>query len=107
MTDHKLLELAAKAAGMPNPWDANDVFTAWIYGPEGLEAECGHWWDPAADDGDSRRLQVAVGLSLSPCVGGWLAGHPEKKISGYDSIVGECPRRVVLIAAAEIGRAMP
>ena len=62
------LELVAKAAGMEIGFDAYG--TPYIVG-------VGDEWLPCSDPGDSRRLQVALGIGLmrSRGNGGWLANH--------------------------------
>lgn len=49
----RLLELAAKAAGLRIKRKENDYFIVWIDD----EPMC---WSPFRDDGDSRRLEVAL-----------------------------------------------
>lgn len=59
MNDKELLELAAKAAGMPRPVDDNGVWSTWVGTPEN-----GHWWDPLTDDGDAFRLAVRLEMVI-------------------------------------------
>ena len=110
MNDRELLELAARAAGMPPPYDANDVFTAWIPGKD-PHSEYGHWWDPLNDDGDALRLAVKLKLDIEfdgsmvnvnyVSSEGWLR-FVDESIETEDGV-----RRAIVSAAAEIGRDMP
>jgi hypothetical protein len=56
MTDRKLLELAAKAAGIDLQWD--DSGTAWKKWPS-------FKWNPLTDDGDALRLGVKLEISIA------------------------------------------
>lgn len=108
MTDRELLELAAKAAGMPPPVDSNGVWSAWVGTPEN-----GHWWDPLTDDGDALRLAVKLHLHVDvhgpECVTVWA--FDGEHATGFDEDCGEdaCSdvRRAIVRAAAEIGRSLP
>lgn len=119
MSDVELLELAAKAAGMPPPYDANDVFTAWIPGKD-PHSEYGHWWDPINDDGDALRLALSLSFDLvfdcyQPKHGDlhrsafririWAKGWVKEDFDrdGKNAAV----RLAIVRAAAEIGRTMP
>ncbi len=61
MNDRELLELAAKAAGLPHKWNA---FWSGFY----VLREDGSWdrevWNPLADDGDALRLAVKLHLRV-------------------------------------------
>lgn len=113
MNDRELLELAAKAAGMPPPYDSNDVFSAWIPGKD-PHSEYGHWWDPLSDDGDALRLAVKLRMSVDTFCGGCEVGYDDMKGGqGYlkqdDGPEGELDdfelvRRAIVRAAAEMGR---
>jgi hypothetical protein len=78
VTDQKLLELAAKAAGITGAY--NDEYRSfWI-----ADSLCGDedearaarnnlglahgriWWDPLKDDGDALRLAVKLRLQITP-----------------------------------------
>ncbi|WP_323157916.1 hypothetical protein [Pseudomonas fulva] len=59
MSDQQLLELAAKAVGMPSLHDANGIYGAWVG-----DSENGHWWNPLEDDGDALRLAVNLRLQV-------------------------------------------
>jgi len=59
MTDRKLLEKAAKAAGMPHPkW--NEVHNYMMVGLGGDTKE----WNPLTDDGDAMRLAVKLSMRI-------------------------------------------
>lgn len=54
-----MTELAAKAVGYEGVWD--DEWEAFRYEMDGFFEAC---WEPYHDDGDSRRLQLDLGLYL-------------------------------------------
>jgi len=92
MNDRKLLELAAKAAGIDPNWD-------------GL-----YWqWNPLTDDGDALRL--AVKLDIVPRVINRVAFAWRSGVCDIQEQVGNDPqaavRRAITRAAAEIGKGMP
>lgn len=102
-TDHELLELAAKAAGIAVEADGNFAF------PHRL-------WNPLTDDGDALRLAVQLGLVVCVLneIGKTGIYLPAEHIGGkYDELEehGDDPhaatRRAIVRAAAEIGKAMP
>lgn len=108
MTDHELLELAAKAAG----------FIELRYEPDGTPRArnpngVGGVWNPLADDGDALRLTVKLNIHLSPY--GTETGMTEWVIrdvaESFDEDYGTDPcaaaRRAIVRAAADIGRLMP
>ena len=85
MTDHELLELAAKAAGIKA-----------LRSPDGILRDCTNThpamnmyacnpWDPLTDDGDALRLAVKLGLVVDcsrPSAGELFIGsamHPLPK----------------------------
>lgn len=121
MDDKEMLELAAKAIGEKIEWlpvndsleprlfDSNGSFLDWPY------------WNPLTDDGDNRRLEVALHINVNhnhPADNQhWVAAER----SGCEGCYGpvcciedefdECDRAaavrlVVLRAAAEIGKNM-
>lgn len=57
MSDDEMLIFAARAIGMPSPFDSHGVWSAWVGDPE-----TGHWWNPLADGGDA--LSIASKLRL-------------------------------------------
>lgn len=113
MTDHELLELAAKAAGFRRDFQWNCRFLP----SAGGSVLCGNsWtkWNPLEDDGDALRLAEKLGLTI--CMNG------TKSVSAFDEynknvFATECTahagsriqatRRAIVRAAAEIGRQMP
>lgn len=124
MTDRELLELAAKAAGLhvkAERVDAGDTFVGLIIGRKGTREK--EDWNPASDDGDSRRLQVALSIDLrfgvSSNFGPYV--HARTEVRRGDVIdFHECyqwvslhpdanaaVRRAVLEVAAAIGQSMP
>lgn len=111
MTDRELLEMAAKAAGIAGEYRAG----LGICPPE-LSQLHKFWWNPLIDDGDALRLAVSLKMEVYH---GWDGGH-----SAYASVPQEdsrtvfcvephmsdpcaATRRAIVLAAAEIGRAMP
>ncbi len=112
MTDRELLEMAAKAAGLPiksYAVDTDDTFTHLIVGRKFTKEKVA--WNPLNDDGDALRLAVKLGLLV----------HGADSPSTVWCQVGECPnafleaakpdpyaatRRAITRAAAEIGRSM-
>lgn len=123
----RLLELAAKAAGM-NDWRWREASQALAHYNTAMACfYCDHagdaiTWHPADDDGDSRRLQVMFGINLLRTSGGWLAiryehFYPRHKLSDFRPEVrgfaphsadgGKDARMAVLICSAAIGEAMP
>jgi hypothetical protein len=102
MTDRELLELAAKAAGMPAHIDGVGFVMA--HHPS---------WNPLTDDGDALRLAVKLGDTFLVKVG--IFGQLDKTFCHIDSVatrenLGTDPyaatRRAIVRAAAEIGRNM-
>lgn len=93
MTDREQLELAAKAAGR---WDKK--FNCYK-GPMN--------WDPLTDDGDALRLAVELEMTIAfePRRGGWSVGVIVGDEFAWLAWGQDCKRAIVL-AAAEIGRAM-
>ena len=99
--ERELLELAAKAAGKDTVLWPDDV-ADWA-------------WNPRHDDGDSRRLEVALRLwiryrdngTINVCwydEQGFFSGHVTEPL-GCDPC--DTTRLAVLRAAAAIGKAMP
>ena len=109
MTDRELLELAAKAAALPNARiNIGGSAVLYSYAPENGFAQ----WDPLTDDGDALRL--AVKLSLEFCITGTSRGmeftqelavcNEHKEVIQVDPYAAT--RRAIVRAAAEIGRGM-
>lgn len=101
-TDRELLELAAKAASLP---ECGWMGSAFMYVKDDTFTD----WNPLTDDGDALRLAVKLGLLV----------HGTDSPSTVWCQVGECPdafleaakpdpyaatRRAITRAAAEIGR---
>lgn len=104
MNDKELLELAAKACGMPAPWRPDGARGAWVASAD--DEQTGHWWDPLTDDGDRYRLARALGICIDFEDGcAWKRMHNDA-IQFYWG--GECEdeAHAVVRVAAEIGRAM-
>ena len=102
--DKNLLELAAKAAGLP------DYFEGMVSSTKDASL---HVWNPLQNDGDA--LQLAVKLHLSVKI--WAGSSLHKQgvtIVEHDNVVVEflhnsdpytATRRAIVHAAAEIGKA--
>jgi hypothetical protein len=107
ITDRKMLELAAKAAGY-----ATYQFSDYL-GFQILDAGDSRWWNPLTNDGDAFRLAVKLGVdlelhgcnSMCPYVGAYDC---ERNIAEEDQPGNGDPytatRRVIVRAAAEIER---
>jgi hypothetical protein len=106
MSDKELLTLAAKAAGitLDSDGDRVDVRT---------DGGAPMAWNPLIDDGDALRLAITLGIGTYP-----REAHAWREAThGLDNQTrieeDECAdvfaatRRAVVVAAAEIGRAMP
>lgn len=98
MDDRELLELAAKAAGLP--WDQ------WVI--DGNDS-----WNPLTDDGDALRLAVKLKFALYPpeCEedGATVSAPGEDGIWHIEDRTDDPHadmRRAIVRAAAEIGRNM-
>ncbi len=115
MNDRDLLELAAKAEGRHPPYDNNGIFSAWVG-----DADNGHWWNPLTDDGDALRLAMKLYLSMNVGFGGcqivvrrksYGVGPEVEVVINGDlpgaTLSGTAYRRAIVLAAAEIGSAMP
>lgn len=112
MNDRELLDLAARANNSPNIKLKN--FGAWF------DDERERYWNPLVNDGDAARL--AVKLRIDTCLnrGAAEAIWIDEDRSETHSIEVACDeafegwpakyaafRRAVVLAAAEIGKAMP
>lgn len=112
-SDRELLELAAKAAGYTFDWLAGDDLMN-VYD----ESDQHLMWNPLTDDGDA--LQLAVKLQLIICnehirAGAAYCTRGDEEFSyassgnTEDEVIDEdyaATRRAIVMAAAEIGRAM-
>ena len=105
MTDRELLELAAKAAGMPHQWC--DAWNAMAKPRPDGGFFFDKVWNPLRDDGDALRLAVKLRLDVD-CAGGEVVVAYEQITNAHAAErVGDDPlsatRRAIVRAAAEIG----
>jgi hypothetical protein len=110
MTDRELLELAAKAAGLPHQWcDAWNTMAK-------PRPDSGFFfnkiWNPLTNDGDAFRLAVKLRLEPRFLDLDHPAGPPRvtfHNVAGLVELAGNdlmaATRRAIVRAAAEIGRA--
>lgn len=106
MTDKELLELAAKAAGIPLKPDFAERYD--YYMADKL------MWNPLTDDGDALRLAVKLGLILGTyahyvTVDLLSPNDRIETITVWHSQTNDpyaATRRAIVRAAAEIGRSM-
>jgi len=104
-------ELAAKAAGMKLIFLGKTAYS--ISEQENLPLpHISPSWQPLDDDGDSRRLQVAIGADLqirkTACAA--VTSTSRMQIADYkdhNNDKCEAARNAVFFLAVEIGRAMP
>lgn len=107
MTDKELLELAAKAAGLPHQWHE-------VWGGMFVPRQDGTWgtepWNPLGDDGDALRLALALRLMIAwdkwnnseyACIR--HRGLKEEIGIQIDQSPEKTVRRAIVLAAAEIG----
>ena len=94
MTDRELLELAAKAAGIPLKPDFAERFD--YYMADKL------MWNPLTDDGDALRLAVRLNILKNAYLESWIAHEVGKGLDWYAAT-----RRAITRAAAEIKKEMP
>jgi len=104
MTDREMMELAAKALGMPEAPKQYRI-------ADGLPiviTYMGKPWNPLTDDGDALRLAVTLRLVVNIAGSRVYAGDAEG--TGVTLDVNSDPyaatRRAIVRAAAEIGRQM-
>lgn len=114
MTDRELLVLAAKAAGMNMAnlrWYGTPV-PRFHYLHDGEPTM--HTWNPLIDDGDALRLALKLRIDIDFDV------TDETRVMWFDSDINlhtleqmhdgdpyATTRRAIVLAAAEIGKAMP
>ena len=109
MTDRKLLELAAKAAGLSISWDCGRArvdgagFTGHVPNY--------YYWNPLEDDGAVLRLAVKLNMTIR-CYGGntcaqtTTPGGPSAYVDEMNiADPGAATRRAIVRVAAEIGGA--
>jgi len=113
MSDRELLEMAAKAAGMKLAWYEWNLSGEW--GMIRPDATDGKIWNPLISDGDALRLAVKLFISVNF---GYCADDAPIVTCTSDELensVEHClapnfaaqTRRAIVLAAAEIGKAMP
>lgn len=113
MTDIELMLLAAKAAGIRLEWIGDTAFDCTNLKP-GKPASKGKMWWPLVDDGDALRLAVKLGIQPVPaddrCEARWWGGplgttqDSVSVITNSDRYIAT--RRAIVLAAAEIGKAV-
>ncbi|MGS0980970.1 hypothetical protein [Burkholderia glumae] len=108
MTDKELLELAAKAAGLPlsREWDSTGDGILIGIGDGDLQK-----WNPLADDGDALRLAVKLRMDIDISINaGYVSVTAHREPDERVFIVekpgdsAEALRRAITRAAAEIAR---
>lgn len=111
MSDRELLELAAKAAGILGQYfHGVEPIHAGIY-----RAEHGYYWNPLESDSEAFRLAVKLELRvMPPCLSDadpWAVvdsyGKHKHRHSSEDGCIYAATRRAIVLAAADIGMAMP
>ena len=107
MSDHELLELAAKAAGIRYdaekslPVEGRKWWGLWLSFVDEPGEFARRHWNPLTDDGDALRLAVAANqLNILHLLD--LYGDPVL----YKADPTAATRRAIVRAAAEIGKAM-
>ena len=112
MNDRELLELAAKAAGIPIvACTCRDKRWPFAHN-EAVSGKYGHW-NPLESDGDALRLAVKLNLGISIPVHQTIRADVvcfrDASVNAREG--GDDPyaaaRRAIVRAAAEIGKAMP
>ena len=111
--DKKLLELAAKAAGIAHGADRLDCGLS-LRVSDGRHRSLPRW-NPLDDDGDALRLAVQLGIDLEWRSDGRVAAYRHANANGYCFTAfessrenrAENTRRAIVRAAAAIGEAMP
>jgi hypothetical protein len=113
MTDRKLLELAAKAAGLPIVGDVDRIICQPDHRTGGyvIRNDRGgdSCWNPLTDDGDALRLAVKLEMCVSleghgRAVAITVAGLEVEETNRDDPYAAA--RRAIVRAAAEIGRSI-
>ncbi|ELQ4315379.1 hypothetical protein [Pseudomonas aeruginosa] len=105
MNEQRLLEQAAKSAGLINhkycdAWKGMAAYTLQegFYGPT---------WNPLKDDGDALRLAVKLRTSILLASNNTACESVGDDYWFDDGIDAAAARRAIVNAAARIGRAMP
>jgi hypothetical protein len=114
MSDKKMLELAAKAAGIEARWSPDGLLRDCTDGHPAMNIYAAPTWNPLTDDGDALRLAVKLKLDVffhTSIVEAHIAGgrippihHIAREIYGTNPYVAT--RRAIVRAAAEIGKEM-
>ena len=108
MTDRKLLELAAKAAGIDRGADRLEygILVTEKTGRRSLPK-----WNPLEDDGDAFRLAVKLRINVTHGANMVNAEREQpEEVAAVEPFNGDpaaATRRAIVKAAAEIGRRMP
>lgn len=106
MTDRELLELAARAAGLHDL----TYFDEGAAGGKGMRRDELDWdnWNPLDDDGDALRLAVKLFFTVGVEAGFTevLTGSGREITESHNGDALAATRRAIVMAAAEIGRAM-
>ena len=111
INDRKLLELAAKAAGINIEQGYGDPPENCLFYQDSAGG-C-HDWNPLKDDGDALRLAVKLNICVfNNTYASWAATGSLQEVRGEELHNGgvdpyAATRRAIVRAAAEIGRAMP
>jgi hypothetical protein len=103
MTDRELLELAAKAAELP---ECGWMGPAFMYVKDNQFTD----WNPLTDDGDALRLAVKLRMNVFHAGIRVFALDEEGDIEeaeGHELDPYAATRRAITRTAAEIGKAMP
>lgn len=104
--DSDLLKLAAKAAGIRVNPSFNLPNGIYIYGQRNL-------WNPLTNDGDALRLAVKLKMLIDIGDSNVMVISGDPEIESFDNTLefdGDdyaAVRRGIVIAAAEVGKAMP
>ena len=113
MTDHELLELAAKAAGVVVIRSRLDdpMWLDVVIDVQSSENQRYSGWNPLTDDGDALRLAVGLLFTVETCATYAQAIDASGNVSRVFAEEVDNPytatRRAIVRAAAEIGRAQP
>ena len=100
MTDRELLELAAKAIGLP---ECGWMGPAFVYVKDNTFID----WDPLTDDGDALRLAVKLSLDIHVDSNLTEVIYLDATTEAHLNDPYAATRRAITRAAAEIGKAMP
>jgi hypothetical protein len=104
MTDKELLELAAKAAGITEPWSTNTLAA--------FQYDAKHW-NPLTDDGDCARLEAKLKINVLWDVYGESGSQSRDAVNAggvvepyykHDGDKDKARRYASTRAAAEIGK---